>query len=445
MLKRRLNLFDATLLVIGNVVGAGIFTTSGFLANELPHPSLFLAIWIIGGLLTIFGALTYGEMAGMFPYSGGDYQFLKAAYGRWAGFLLGWVSFWIINPGSIAALSLALVSYVKGFIFFQNVLTEKLLSVAIISFFSFINYRGVRWSGTTQDIFTIGNLLIVLVFIFGGLAFGNGNYQNFTVSSSASVPFSKLFGSAMIAVIFTYSGWFVSAYIGGEVKRPERNLPLSLLLGTIIVTIFYTLINFVYLYAMPLESLKDVVNVAQRTAESLFNTGFAQAISLSIILAIASSINATILAGARIYYAMAMDNIFWSPLKRLHPVYNTPYFSLLCQMVIACLFVFLGTFEQLLSSVVFVMLFTSVATGLALFVLRRRNPDLHRPYRTWGYPVVPILFVSSYIFIGSQIVYERPSTSIVGILIALSGLPFYISWDKRNMLKGGKKKGNGMA
>ena len=445
MLKRRLNLFDATLLVIGNVVGAGIFTTSGFLANELPHPTLFLAIWIIGGLLTICGALTYAEMASMFPYSGGDYQFLKAAYGKWAGFLLGWVSFWIINPGSIAALSIALVSYVKGFVYFQNILTEKLLAVGLISFLSLINYRGVRWSGTTQDIFTIGNLLIVLVFIFGGLASGNGNYHNFIVSPSGSLPISKLFGSAMIAVIFTYSGWFVSAYIGGEVKRPERNLPLSLMLGTIIVTIFYSLINFVYLYAVPLTNLKDVVNVAQRAAETLFNAGFAQVISLSIILAIAASINATILAGARIYYAMAMDNIFWSPLRRLHPVYNTPHLSLLCQMVLAALFVFLGTFEQLLSSVVFVMLMSSVATGLALFVLRWRKPDLPRPYRTWGYPVIPLLFISFYIFIGIQIVPERPLTSVVGIIITLSGIPFYILWEKMNILKGGKKESNGMA
>jgi APA family basic amino acid/polyamine antiporter len=384
-------------------------------------------------------------MASMFPYSGGDYQFLKAAYGKWAGFLLAWVSFWIINPGSIAALSIALVSYVKGFVYFQDILTEKLLAVGLISFLSLINYRGVRWSGTTQDIFTIGNLLIVLVFIFGGLASGNGNYQNFIVSSSGSLPISKLFGSAMIAVIFTYSGWFVSAYIGGEVKRPERNLPLSLLLGTIIVTIFYSLINFVYLYAVPLTNLKDVVNVAQHVAETLFNAGFAQAISLSIILAIAASINATILAGARIYYAMAMDNIFWSPLRRLHPVYNTPHFSLLCQTVIACLFIFLGTFEQLLSSVVFVMLMSSVATGLALFVLRWRKPDLPRPYRTWGYPVIPLLFISFYIFIGIQIVSERPLTSVVGIIITLSGIPFYILWEKMNILKGGKKESNGMA
>jgi len=440
-LKRRLNLLDATLLIIGNVVGAGIFTTSGFLASELPQPLFFIGIWIIGGLLTLCGALTYAEMAGMFPHSGGDYQFLKAAYGPWAGFLLGWVSFWIINPGSVAALSIALVSYMKGFFSLSTIFSEKLVAVSIILFLSFVNYRGVRLSGTTQNIFTLGNLVIVFILIAGGLFISqNGNWQHFTIASSESVPLSKLFGPAMIAVIFTYSGWFVTAYIGGEIKRPERNLPLSLLLGTSIVTIIYTLINVTYLYALPLSKLKDVVNVAQVTAETLFNRTFTQLVSFSIILAIAASINATILAGARIYYAMAVDNIFWSPLKRLHPLYNTPYVSVVSQTILACLFVLLGTFDQLLSYVVFVMILSSIATGVAHFALRWRRPDLKRPYRTWGYPLVPLLFVSFYFWIAIQIAYARPSTSLLGILITLSGLPFYLIWRRVKGSEGGGER-----
>jgi APA family basic amino acid/polyamine antiporter len=440
-LKRRLNLLDATLLIIGNVVGAGIFTTSGFLAGELPQPLFFIGIWIIGGLLTLCGALTYAEMAGMFPHSGGDYQFLKAAYGPWAGFLLGWVSFWIINPGSIAALSIALVSYAKGFFSLNTIFSEKLTAIGIISFLSYINFRGVRLSGTTQDIFTLGNLVIVLVLVVGGLLVSqNGNWQNFTFVSPVSLPFSKLFGPAMIAVIFTYSGWFVTAYIGGEIKRPERNLPLSLLLGTAIVTIIYTLINITYLYALPLTKLKDVVNVAQPTAETLFSRGFTQVVSFSIILAIAASINATILAGARIYYAMAVDNIFWSPLKKLHPMYNTPYISVVSQTILACLFVILGTFDQLLSYVVFVMILSSIATGVAHFALRWRRPDLTRPYRTWGYPLVPLIFISFYFWIAIQIASARPSTSLLGILMTLSGLPFYLIWHKaKGSERGGKR------
>ena len=439
-LKRRLNLFDATLLVIGNVVGAGIFTTSGFLAGELPQPLFFIAIWVIGGLLTLCGALTYAEMAGMFPRSGGDYQFLKEAYGPGAGFLLGWVSFWVITPGSIAALSIALVSYVKGFILLSHPLSEKLLAVAIISFLSFINYRGVRLSGTVQDIFTLGNLFIVFAIVLGGLALGNGNWQNFTFASSASLPFSKLFGPAMIAVIFTYSGWFASAYIGGEVKNPERNLPFSLLLGTIIITLLYTIINLVYLYALPVSLLKDAVNVAQLAAETLFNPRVAQAVSISIILAISGSINATILGGTRICYAMAEDNIFWSPLKRLHPKYGTPYFSILSQMILACILVLLGTFGQLLSCVVFVMLLSSIATGIAHFILRLRKPELPRPYHTWGYPVVPFLFICIYAWIAIHIACSKPLTSIAGLIITISGLPFFCIWSKMEKFRGEKER-----
>lgn len=444
-LKRRLTLFDATLLVIGNVVGAGIFTTSGFLAGELPHSLLFIAIWVIGGLLTLCGALTYAEMASMFPRSGGDYQFLKTAYGPGAGFLLGWISFWVITPGSIAALSIAMVSYVKDFLPLSNPLSQKLLAIAIIVGLSGINYRGVRLSGTTQDAFTLGNVLIILALIIGGLFWGSGNWQHAATISSASVPLVKLFGPAMIAVIFTYSGWFVSAYVGGEVKNPERTLPFSLVLGTIIVAIIYTLINLTYLYALPLARIKGAINVAQLSAQALFNTEFAQVLSVAILLAIIASINATILAGARIYYAMASDNIFWSPFKKLHPAYNTPYVSIVCQMILACLFVFLGTFDQLLSYVVFVMLLSSIATGLAHLILRIRKPELPRPYRTWGYPLVPLLFICFYVLIAAQIATAKPLTSMIGLIITVSGLPFFYIWIKISKVRGGKEPSNSVS
>jgi APA family basic amino acid/polyamine antiporter len=289
-------------------------------------------------------------------------------------------------------------------------------------------------SGTLQDLSTLGNLLIILALILGGFVSGRGNWQNFHVVSSNALSLSKLFGPAMIAVLFTYSGWFASAYIGGEVKNPERNLPFSLLLGTIIITLFYTTINLVYLYALPLSRLKDAVNVAQLAVETLLNPKVAQAVSLSIILAISGSINATVLGGTRIYYAMAEDKIFWSPLKRLHPEYGTPHFSILIQMILACILVSLGTFGQLLSYVVFVMLLSSIATGIAHFVLRQRNPDLPRSYHTWGYPAVPLLFICFYIWIAVNISYSKPLTSIAGLIITFSGLPFFF-WFKTNRLK----------
>jgi APA family basic amino acid/polyamine antiporter len=429
-LRRSLNLFDAILLVIGNVVGAGIFMTSGLLAAELRQPWLFIGIWIIGGLITLCGALTYAEMAAMFPKAGGDYQYLKAAYGSWAGFLLGWVSFWIITPGSIAALSIALIGYLKGLVVIEGIVSEKLLAIGIIVLLSLINCRGVRLTGTVQDLLTLGNVIIILVFIIGGVFLMKGDFQHFNENFAGNPSLSKFFGPAMIAVIFTYSGWFVTAYIGSEVKKPERNLPLSLIIGTGIVMVLYTLINCIYIYALPLTALKGVINVAQITAESLFSKGFARIISLSIMLAIAASINASILAGARIYYAMAADRIFWRRLHTQHPSYNTPLISILSQMAVACLLVILGTFNQLLSYVVFVMLLTSIGTGIAHLTLRRRRPSLQRPYRTWGYPVVPILFICSYILIAIQILYDKPMTSVAGILIALSGLPIYLRQKK---------------
>ncbi|HPR16189.1 MAG TPA: amino acid permease [Smithella sp.] len=431
-LKRELNLADATLLVVGNVVGAGIFTTSGFLARELPHPLFFIGIWVLGGLVTLLGALTYAELAGMFPKAGGDYLFLKAGYGSWAGFLLGWINFWIIIPGSIAALSLAAVSYLKPLLILNNPLSEKGLALGIIFFFSLINYRGIRWGGTTQDFFTLSSLMILMIFIAAGLMFGNGSWGHFSAVSSQTPSFSKILGSAMIAIIFTYSGWFASAYLGSEIKNPERNLPLSLLLGTVIVSILYTLINVTYLYALPLTGLAGVVNVGQETAAALFNPAISLLISVAIILAICSSINATIMAGSRIFYAMSEDQILWSFLKRLHPRFHTPHLAILSQTVLAAFLVCLGTFDYLLSYVVFTIIIISVATGAAHLVLRWNRPALARPYRTWGYPIVPVLFIIVYLWIGGQIFIEKPATSLIGLCLAVSGLPFYFFWTRSN-------------
>ncbi len=431
-LKRQLSLYDATLLIIGNVIGAGIFTTGGYLAGELPAPLLFVGIWLLGGLLTICGALTYSELAAMYPLAGGDYQYLKAAYGHWAGFLLGWLSFWIIGPGSSAALSLALVSYAKPFLAVTGELQGKLLAVGLIAAFSVINMRGIRPGGTTQDIITIGTIVILTVMVLCGLLAGNGSWTNFATTSGSQASWTRVFSTPMIAVIFTFSGWFASAYIGSEIRDPERNLPLSLLVGTLFVTVLYTFMNVMYLFAVPVTKMAGAINVAQLAAEKLFNPSIAAIVSLPIILAIAASINANILTGARVCYAMASDGAFWHPFRKLHPLYNTPHVAILSQSVIASLLVFVGTFNQLLGHVVFVMLLSSIAAGLALFVLRIRNPGLKRPYRVWGYPLVPAVFTGVYILVAGQIFFSEPAAAVAGIGLTVSGLPFYFWWKKRH-------------
>jgi APA family basic amino acid/polyamine antiporter len=430
-LRREISLFDAILLIVGNVIGAGIFTTSGFLASDLPDPFLFVGIWILGGALTICGAFTYAELAALLPLAGGDYQYLKAAYGRWAGFLLGWISFWLIGPGSTAALSLALVSYLQGFFPFGGILQGKLLAIGVIAAFSLINFRGVRPGGTTQDIVTIGTLATIVLLLLSGFFMGKGNWGNFTAASDGKTSWTLLFSTPMIAVIFTYSGWFASAYIGSEIRNPQRNLPLSLIIGTSIVMVLYTLINMLYLYSMPLPVLKDSINVVQTSVGYLFSPSLAGFASVPIILAIAASINANILTGARICYAMADDATFWPAFRKLHTLYNTPGTAILSQSCIAAIMILFGSFAELLSSVVFVMIFSSVASGVALFVLRKRQPNLPRPYRAWGYPYVPLVFIGAYAAIGIQIVSVNPATSLLGVTIALSGLPFFFWWNSR--------------
>ncbi|MDD2334944.1 MAG: amino acid permease [Geobacteraceae bacterium] len=430
-LRREISLFDAILLIVGNVVGAGIFTTSGFLARELPDPFLFVSIWILGGVLTICGALTYAELAALFPLAGGDYQFIKAAYGRWAGFLLGWTSFWIIGPGSTAALSLALVSYLQGFFHLGSILQGKFLAIAIIAAFSLINIRGVRPGGTTQDIVTMGTLATLVLLLLSGFLMGNGDWGNFTATTGGKTSWTVLFSTPMIAVIFTYSGWFASAYIGSEIRNPQRNLPLSLIIGTCIVMVLYTLMNMLYLYSMPIPALKGSINVVQTSVGYLFAPSLAGFASIPIILAIAASTNANILTGARVCYAMADDATFWPAFRKLHPLYNTPCTAILSQSLIATIMILLGSFAELLSSVVFVMILTSVATGVALFVLRKRQPNLPRPFKTWGYPFVPLVFIGAYTIIGIKIVSANPVTSLTGFAIALSGLPFFFWWNSR--------------
>ena len=434
-LTRRLTLTDAVLLIIGNVIGAGIFTTSGFLAGELPHPWLFLGIWAVGGVLSLCGALTYAELAGMFPRSGGDYQFLKEAFGPWAGFLLGWVAFWVINPGSIAALSIALASYMRAALPLLSGVSEMVLGGGLILIFTAINWLGIRPGGTTQNLFALGTLALLGGLVLAGLAAPGANWELLTGVAPMPLSWSRMFGGPMIAVLFTFSGWFAAAYVGGEIINPQRNLPRALIFGTLAVTVIYLLINLVYVTALPLTELAGATNVAQIALQSLYGSGVARWVSLPIILAIAAGINATVMTGSRVAYAMGRDGLFAVRLGHLHPKYRTPTVALACQALLGILLLVLGTFDQLLSYIVAVMVLSCLACGLALFVLRFRRPEAPRLYRAWGYPLVPLLFVGGYLLILVQIVRGRPGPALLGMLMTLSGLPCYLLQRQRRTEK----------
>jgi basic amino acid/polyamine antiporter, APA family len=434
-LKKTLRPADAVMIVVGNVIGVGIFTTTGFIAGYIPDASLILAVWTLGGMLTLFGALTYGELGAAFPRAGGDYIYLKEAYGPLAGFLVGWVGFFIINPGSMAALALGLIEYLVPLMAGDR--TElspaigKIIAILVILIFTCINYISVRWASRAQNLLSGFNLLTIAIIVSAGFILGSGNWENFSYRSETS-SIGDLFGPAMVSVFFTYSGWFVSAYVASEMKNPQTSLPFSLIISALIITFIYIIMNIFYIYALPIPEMDGVVDIARKASESLLGNQASVLFSVMIIFAILGSLNSVTLTAPRIYYAMANDGLFPGKLGKVHPRFRTPHYSIGIQAVIACLMVLVGNFYQLLSYTVFFMLLTCIATAIGVFVLRIRKPHLARPYKVWGYPFTTSVFVMAYTWIAVRVFLYNPQNALIGILIVLIGIPFFIYWKKQS-------------
>jgi basic amino acid/polyamine antiporter, APA family len=434
-LKKTLRPADAVMIVVGNVIGVGIFTTSGFIAGDIPDASLIMAVWVLGGVLTLLGALSYGELGAAFPRAGGDYIYLKEAYGPLAGFMVGWVGFFIINPGSMAALALGLTEYlvplIAGDMTGISPAIPKIIAILVILIFTCVNYISVRWASRAQNLLSGFNLLTIVIIVSAGFILGSGNWENFNYHSDTS-SIGDLFGPAMVSVFFTYSGWFVSAYVASEMKNPQKSLPFSLIVSSLIVTIVYIVMNVFYIYALPVPEMAGVVDIARRASESLLGNQASVLFSVMIIFAILGSLNSVTLTAPRIYYAMANDGLFPKRLGMVHPRYRTPHYSIGIQAVIACLLVLAGNFYQLLSYTVFFMLLTCIATTVGLFVLRVRKPHIVRPYKVWGYPFTTLVFVIAYSWIAVRVFLYNPQNALIGIFIVMIGIPFFIYWRNKS-------------
>lgn len=445
-LRRELGWKDGALITIGATLGTSIFLTPADIAAAIPHAGLILAAWAVGGVLTLCGALTYAELGTMYPRAGGPYHFLKEAYGPLWGFLFGWASFLVIMSGGIAAIAAGFGEYLGSFVPFfstQNVLFSVPLGVGrwtanggqaagalAILLLTVVNFFGVRQGAALQNLFTIAKLgALGALALFGLLAAPRA-----APDLAAPLPagdFVPAFGVALIAILWAYDGWYEFTFSGGEVKDPPRNLPRGLILGALGLLVIYGVLNLVYLRAMTVEQIAKTPRIAEGAAHVFFGPGAARLVTAAILVSIFGALSANILCCARIYQPMAEDGLFFRQLARIHPRYRTPTASLTAQGIWSAILVVSGTYAQLFTYVVFVGLLFFAATGVGLYVLRRTRPDVARPYRTWGYPVVPALFILASLGIAINTVIERPTESLFGLGIIALGLPAYAFWRAR--------------
>jgi APA family basic amino acid/polyamine antiporter len=447
-LVRGLGTWDATLLTIGSIVGTGIFLTTSDMAKVLPHAGLILAVWAVGGLLTLAGALTYAELGAMFPRAGGQYQFLKEAYGPLWGFLYGWAAFLVIMSGGIAAIGVAFGEYLGSFLPFfstRNVLLAvplgavtwkvsggQVAAALAILLLTAINHLGLKEGAGVQNALTV--LKVGSIALIGALGlWAPAAVPAAALTRPSGLPLPALltaFGVAMIAALWTYDGWYGATCSAGELRDPGRSLPRGLIGGTVIVTALYLLLNLAYARALPVAAMAATPRIGEAAAAALFGPGAARLVSAIVLISTFGCLSSTILYSSRIYLPMAEDGVFFRSLAAIHPRYRTPARSLWAQTAWALVLTFSGTYDQLYTYVVFAAVLFHVGTAAAVFVLRRTRPEAPRPYRAWGYPVVPGLFLLACLLIVGNTLAEKPVESLLGLGLVALGLPAY-AWMRR--------------
>lgn len=450
-LVRGLGTWDGALLTIGSIVGTGIFLTTSDMARVLPNSGLILAVWVAGGLLTLAGALTYGELGAMYPRAGGMYHYLREAYGPLWGFLFGWAAFLVIMSGGLAALGVAFGEYLGSFLPWFST-KHVLISVPIGSWtwtvsggqvaaalailvLTAVNHLGLKEGAGVQNALTVLKIGSIAAFALLGLlspdtpAPASPGFA--TPSGLPGAGLLTAFGVAMIAALWTYDGWYGLTCSAGEMRDPGRSLPRGLILGTLTVMGLYFLLNLVYVRTLTVPEMAGASRIGEAAAQVLFGPAGARLVSLAVLISTFGCISSTILYSSRIYLPMAQDGVFFPSLAEIHPRYRIPVKSLWTQTAWAVLLTLSGTYEQLYTYVVFVSVMFHAATAAAVFVLRRRYPDHPRPYRTWGYPVVPALFILACLLLTGNTLVEKPLESLLGLGLLVLGLPAFLWFRKR--------------
>jgi len=445
-LQRRLGPLDAAAIIVSNVIGGGILFFPTTIAGQVPNPTLFLSTWLVGGALAFCGAMGYAELAALRPRAGGEYVYLREAYGRLAGFLTGWTSFVAGFAGAMAASAFFFVLYLDRFVpgvadttpFFAipipyvgiTLSRRTLMAIAVVWAFAFVHIRGVGPGRIVSNILATLKVTALLIFIAIGLSVGAGSPANLQQAAGPVTATNYLL--SLVLVMFTYSGWNAAAYMAEEVREPGRNLPLALALGTAAVIVIYLLLNVLYLYVLPVGELAQLRgSVLDVVAEKLLGARAGDIMGVVSIISLAAGINAWTFAGPRVYFAMARDGLFFPAAGRVHPKYGTPALSVVAQAIWATVLILTGSLDALGNYVGFaITLFAGIAVA-AVFVLRAREPQAPRPFKALGYPVTPAIFVIASLAIVVNAIFTNPIVTGTGLLVILAGVPLYW-WFRRH-------------
>jgi APA family basic amino acid/polyamine antiporter len=447
-LIRGLGTWDVSLITFSTIVGSAIFIAASIVPRAAPDPTLVLLLWAVGGLITLAGAFTYAELGTMFPEAGGLYQFLKEAYGPLWGFLFGWTSFLVIQTGAIAYLAVAagsgaaelwpalgiadLACAVPLGAWSLRIDGGQLVAALLIAVVTGVNYFGLQAGAGLQNAIAAVKIVAMLALIVFGLAATPAS----TTTAPHALPSGAIglgaLGVAMIGVLWCFDGWYQAAFCAGEIRDPARNLPRGMILGASTTAVLFLLINIVYLRALPPQELGAASRIGEAAALSLFGHGPAGLMSLAVLISIVGCLATCILTAARIYLPMAQDGLFFQALGKIHPAHLTPGACLIAQAAWSILLTFTGSYEQLGTYVIFAVFVFHAATGAAIFVLRRTRPDWPRPYRAWGYPWTPAIFILTSLAFVVNTLWERPLESLWGLGVVALGVPAYAWWRAQN-------------
>ena len=447
-LRRELGVWSAAAIVIGTVIGSGIFLVPSAMIRSVGSPGLLFGVWIFGGVLTLFGALSYAELAAAMPEAGGEYVFLREAYGPLWGFIYGWTQMWVAKSGSIATLATAFFYYLANFrpeldrVLYLiplpigpkggplEIRSGQLLAMAVILVLAGVNYLGVKFGGGVQITVTAIKVGLLATIIGIGLGTGHGSVSNYATTVPAAAGAAGFF-AALVGALWAYDGWNNVSMVSSEIRNPQRSLPRALIAGTAAVIAIYLLANLAYFYVLSAGEVASTQRVAAEMMRKVLGGAGARAVSIAAMVSIFAALNGSILSGSRVPYAMARDGLFFRSVASVHPVYRTPGVSILAMCAWAALLVLSGRYEQLYTYVIFSSWILYGMAAASVIVLRRKRPDMPRPYRTLGYPAVPVLFVLGAAAVLLFTLHESPRESLLGLGIIVAGLPFYFHWRRR--------------